>query len=387
MIIIHAPEIKEENDFAIISSKFSINEEEEVLWYKIPSKFGTYLEINNLDAFLVGLLFKALQSGNDIHVKGCISSRLYYTLSHYVINALCFTFPEFRKIKIFCDDFTESDYNEINVSGTALSCGVDSLATYFDHVQEKGKHQIKYFTFLNVGSHGDFGGDNARAVFLKRLKSVKSFAHQLDIEIIPIDSNLSEILNMKFQETYNLRNISPVLLLQKLFKNYYYASGTRFDHFKMNRHEIADTDMLIIPNLSTESTNFFPAAVQYNRIERTELISNFPSTYNFLDVCVSLLPGKNKLNCSTCYKCMRTQLTLEIIGKLHLYQKVFDLDLYEKNKNSHLGWLLSKRNKLTLDIEFIKFMRANNYRISTEAYIYTLRFFFYRIRKKYFRSA
>lgn len=380
MIVINPPSITEEPHHVIISCQFSIDEKKDTLWYKVPEIYRSFIITGNLDAFVVGLLFKALEGGHDIHVRGAISSRLNYTLGHYVINALCFVFPEFKKIRIFSEVLKDEDLNTGNTAGTALSCGVDSLATYFDHILERGKHKVEFFTFFNVGSHGDYGGERARKIYHERLKSVKDFAAIENKQVISVDSNLSEILKMKFQSTYTLRIVSCVLLFQKLFRNYYYATGTRFDHYSMNRNELADLDMLLLPNLSTESTTFYPAAIQYTRIERTALLSEHPITYDFLDVCVSLSPGKKFLNCSTCYKCMRTQLTLEILGKLNYYDKVFNIKLYKESKNRYLGWLLSKRKKLTLDTEFIKFMKGSNFKIPFGAYVYQLRFMLYRLR-------
>ncbi len=256
MIIIHKPELKIEEDFAIISSKFELNDEIDFLWYKVHLKFKDLIVIENMDAFIVGLLFLGLKTGNDIKLNGSMSAKLFYTINHYVIKALCFANSEYVPIKIIPEHLNNLNFNVGNVAGTGLSCGVDSLATYCDHFNETEPFKIEYFTFFNVGSHGDNGGPQARKFFWKRLESITGFARDVKKEVIFVDSNLSEILQMKFQQTYNLRNISCALLFQKLFKNYYYSSGTRFDHFSTNKNEIADLDMLIIPNLSRNQLIF-----------------------------------------------------------------------------------------------------------------------------------
>lgn len=256
------------------------------------------------------------------------------------------------------------------------------FCTYFDHEDEVCPYLIEYFTFFNVGSHGDNGGDKARKIFNERFNNISRFAEKVNREVITVDSNLSEILKMKFQETYNLRTISCALLLQKLFKNYYYSSGTRFDHFAFNNKEIADLDMLIIPNLSTESTSFFVSALKYSRIERTKLISEFSQTFDHLDVCTHpYRERRDEINCSECYKCQRTMLTLEILGKLDFYEKVFDIDKFRKNKKKYIGWLLSKKKKLTLDRELIRVIKEMN-RIDPEIYFYMIKNILYRQKSK-----
>jgi hypothetical protein len=249
-------------------------------------------------------------------------------------------------------------------------------------LNEINSFKIEFFTFFNVGSHGDYGGDNARKIFWDRFNNISEFAKKVDKELVTVDSNLSEILEMKFQETYNLRTISCTLLLQKLFKNYYYSSGTRFDHYQFNKNEIADIDMLVIPNLSTESTSIFVSALRYSRIERTDLISRFPESYNHLDVCTHPNSKNEKsLNCSGCYKCLRTMLTLELLGKLDLYSNVFDIQKFRSSKNNYIGWLMTKKKKLTLDRELIKYYKQKE-SINLKIYFFQIKNFFYRKKKE-----
>lgn len=344
MIVIHNPEINIDNDEVIISSKFVLDGKNNLLWYRFPLKFKEFLVTERLDAFVVGLLFLALKTGNNIKVEGAISARLFYTLNHYLINALCLANPKFKRIEISATKLDELDLNQANVAATGLSCGVDSFATYYDHINETGAYKIKYFTFLNAGSHGDFGGENSRKIFYQRLKKVKEFADKAEKEIIPIDSNISEILKMNFLQTNTLRNISFILNLQKLFKNYYLGSKNRFDVLKLNAKDNQDYDTLLLNLLSTESTTLYSAVAQLKRTERTELISNFPDTYNHLDVCTNPGGTSKKINCSKCDKCLRTQLTLDVLGRLEHYNSVFDLKEFYKRKNDFIGKIIATRN-------------------------------------------
>ncbi|CAL65549.1 hypothetical protein [Christiangramia forsetii] len=382
MIIISKPKLEEKDDKVILSVDFEIEGGKKKLWYSFSSNYKEYLVVEQVDAFVVGLLFLGLKTGHDLKLEGPISARLFYSLNHYLIDAFCLVNPNYKRIKVIPSSLSTSDFNVANTAGTGLSCGIDSFATYFDHNDEVSPYLIEYFTFFNVGSHGDKGGDKARKIFSERFINVSQFAEKVNREVITVDSNLSEILQMKFQETYNLRTISCALLLQKLFKNYYYSSGTRFDHFAFNNKEIADLDMLIIPNLSTESTTFFVSALKYSRIDRTKLISEFTQTYEHLDVCTHpYIEGRDEINCSECYKCQRTMLTLEILGKLECYAKVFDLDKFRKNKKEYIGWLLSKKKKLTLDRELIRVIKEMK-QIDSEIYFYMIKNMLYRQKLK-----
>ncbi|MUP44165.1 hypothetical protein E0K83_00210 [Gramella sp. BOM4] len=378
MLIIEKPVLNTRDGKTTVSVQFEMDKQKKELWYSFPNEYENFIVTEQSDAFVVGLLFLGLKTGNDIKINTPISSKLFYSLNHYIIDALCLVNDQYKKIKILPSSLSQTDFNFGNTASTGLSCGIDSLATYFDHNDEVDPYKINYFTFFNVGSHGDHGGENARSIFHERFSNVAAFAKKVNKEVITVDSNLSEILQMKFQETYNLRTISCALLFQKLFKNYYYSSGTRFDHFGFNNAEIADLDMLIIPNLSTESTSFFVSALKYSRIDRTELISQFSETYDHLDVCTHPIRNeREKINCSECYKCQRTMLTLDLLGKLDLYSSVFDVQKFRRNKKKYIGWLLSKKKKLTLDRELINYIKETSER-DFQVEFFKLKYILYR---------
>lgn len=386
MITLHKQKLLRSEDKVILSASFELDGQTEELWYSFPSKYEKYLIVEQLDAFVIGLLFLGLKKGKDIKLNGSLSARLYYAINHYLIDALCLANSELKRIKIIPESLSYSNHNEIETAGTGLSCGIDSFTTYYEHIEEKKPYRIDYFTFFNVGSHGDLGGERARKIFESRFQNVREFSQNENKALITVDSNISEVLEMKFMQTYNLRTISCVLHLQKLFKNYYYSSGTRFDHFAFNKHEIADLDMLVIPNLSTESTSIFVSALKYSRIERTNLISDFPQTYDHLDVCTDPFDlEREKINCSRCYKCMRTMLTLELLGKLENYASVFDVSYFKRNKERHIGWLLSKPKKLTLDKELLDFLKKRG-NISSRARLYKFKNLIYRKRINFLKS-
>ena len=53
----------------------------------------------------------------------------------------------------------------------------------------------------------------------------------------------------------------------------------------------------------------------YDRVEKTELISQHPEALANLNVCDTRVDGKGYVNCSVCPKCLRTMLTLDLFGK------------------------------------------------------------------------
>lgn len=362
MIVIEKPTVLQlNNEQTEISVKFSRGGSENKLWYTVPSGFQEYLVTENADAFLTGLLFLGLKTGEDIEVNAPVSAKLFYSINHYLIPALCLANPKLKHIKVTAGELNEKDLNTGNAAATGLSCGVDSFATYYDHIHEKGSYEIKYFTFFNAGSHGS-GGEATRKIFHERLKKSEKFAEREGKDIIPIDSNLSEILMMKFQETNTLRNVSCALLLQKLFRNYYSASKNRFDFFKLHAYDTQDYDSLILNMLSTESISFYSAVANLTRLERTDFIADFEGTYDHLDICTSPRRAAQEgvMNCSRCKKCLRTALTLDLLGKLENYKNVFNFDTYREHRNTFIWYIISTRNDNQISRDIYDLLREKD---------------------------
>lgn len=365
----------------LLTSEFEVEGKKQSLWYLFPKEYKNDLVTEQLDAFVVGLLFLALKTGNDIYVKGSLSARLHYTINYYLIPAICLGNPSFKRINVKAENLSHENLNFKRLSATGLSCGVDSFATYVDHLEAQTAYKISYFTHFNAGSHGDFGGVNTRDIYHKRLARIEKFAKDVKIPLITVDTNLSELLQMNFQQTHSLRSISCVLHFQKIFAHYYYASAYRLDHFRINPKDTSDSDMLYLFLLTTESTTFFSSVSQYSRVERTLLIAKHPLTYSYLDVCTNPRATKEFINCSVCYKCLRTQLTLDTAGLLEEYKPVFDIQKYKEVKKRYLAELLSKNNKSPLDLELIEFIQKTNPIQKYKVILYKINYEFQTIKK------
>jgi hypothetical protein len=318
------------------------------------------------DAFLVGLLPYAMARGEDIHLDCPISEKLYYNLSNYLIPALSLANPKLLPIKVIPRELEHSSINQRNAVGTGFSGGVDSFCTFCDHFVDPQcpvNYRLTHLSFFNVGSHGDFGGEAARELFHKRLNDLKQFPIDAGLEFIVVDSNISEILQTSFPATHTFRNMAPVLLLQKLFRIYYYSSGYRMDDFRITNADSDSSayDLLSMAMLSTESVDLYSSGCQHTRVEKTRIIADYEPTWRYLNVCAS-----RDGNCSSCFKCMRTLLTLEILGKIRNYEGVFDLSIYRKQRSRYIAEILvNKRQYIYKDI--YNEMRRKGIRVPIES--------------------
>lgn len=368
MIIIHKPELITEKDTVIIRSLFEMEDSREYLWFSVAKEHQDYLTYRRGDAFLVGILLLAMEKGHDIQLNFPVSERLYYTLTTYLIKALSLAISSLTEISIIHGGLDSTPIENAGAVGTGFSGGVDSFCTVYEHLHENCPESLKltHFTFHNVGSHGDFGGEDSRKLFKERLKLVKPFADEKGIDIISVDSNLSEILTMDYIPTHTIRNAAVILLMQKLFRYYYYSSGYEFTEFAISpKLPSASYDILSLNMLSTESLTFFSAGASYNRFEKTKMIANYEPTYRYLNVCTS----GSSTNCSACSKCLRTMLTFEVLGKLEKYKQTFDLKKHKKLRPRFIGKVLGTHKSDRFLEEIYQEMKKDTFTIPTRSFL------------------
>jgi hypothetical protein len=140
-----------------------------------------------------------------------------------------------------------------------------------------------------------------------------------------------------------------------ILKTYYYASGVTLNNFKLNFDDPMYYDLLNAKAIAGNTLEFHISGLNEGRLTKTKEISDYELTYRNLNVCVrqaadtNISETDNKMkNCSKCYKCRRTMVGLDVLGKLDLYKNVFNLNVFKENKEKYLA-----------DVIYTK-LRANN---------------------------
>ena len=366
MLTIYPPEIIERENETVLQAAFECGNTKDTLWFSTTKDFGRYLCHERGDAFLVAMLLYAMKRGVDIRILAPISERLYYTLTKHFVKVIADMFPGYHRVQIIAEIATGQLENAGGV-GTGLSCGIDSFCTVIEHTDEScpPNYRLTHLTFFNVGASGDYGGDHARDLFHQRIEAVRPCADELHLPLVTLDSNISEILGMNFVKTHTYRNVAAVLALQKLFKIYYYSSGYSLRQFEFNHSDSSHYDVYALDMLSTDTTKFFSSGEIYSRVEKTEIVSTHPLSYKYLNVCVAA-----ETNCSRCHKCQRTLVTLDLLGKLDLYDKVFDLNDYWTHRSKYFGLVLSGRKNDLFKQEIYDAIKQDKFHIPFSAYLY-----------------
>lgn len=314
-MIIHNPKITSGNNEIMVSSRVefqsrNVNLPPE-LCFKFPLANEDYIS-DRSDGFLIAMILMAMQAGEDIHVKGVVSPRLLTGLCEYQ-RTFNLWFPRrFRTVEINCESLLPSVIEGDNRAVvSAFSGGIDSFFTLWSHHpcnDDNSETQISHALF----SHGfDISLDENES-FTKARQLYEDMLRDLNIGLLVASSNIHEFDTRRDWGIFHGTTlISMAHILGRRTIRFYVPSSHTYGNLIP-----WGSDPRIDHLLSTESMEVVHDGAGFTRVEKTDVISGWPETYNKLRVCPQA-DGVN--NCSRCEKCLRTMVTLELTGALTEY--------------------------------------------------------------------
>ena len=384
MIKISQPKIERINgNYSLVSH---IIDEKQLIetdvYYTVPEEYGEYLTYEVADTYVVGCLLPAVLYNQDIVVEGAMSERLYYNLSNSVLYILSLIYN--NKIKIHVKKLVHTDFNGTGV-GCGCSLGVDSFAAMLQHISSMEKescntphsYRITHLTYFNVGAMGYVDLNKAKASYDKDIQMVLSFAKEVGLPVVRLESNFSVFYkDFDFDASGDLRNFSAALSLQKLFGKYLYGSSFPIADFKFDKGQTGYYESLLAPLISTESTEIVIANPDMSRIDKTKYILDNHLAQKYLYVCWKEIISNRwpdsevarvkdlHLNCSRCDKCKRTLLAIDLLGKLTQFKDIFDIQYWEKTKDSYIAKVIIQKNDNAFYKDLYALMREVKYKRS-----------------------
>ena len=333
MITIHKPEIIDRDNCSRLQASVEIDSNKIIIWFEVDNKYKEFLCWERADAFVIGLLHYAMTNRHDIVSLSPITEDLHYQINTYLTDALYKgSHKVIHKTKVAAEVISEPIENAGAV-GASVSCGIDSLHTISTHSDGiYKKHNITHLSFFNVGAN--LIGEKAEKLFYQKSLRAQQFCDEFNFELVKVDSNFMDVLIQDNHLVHSYRTIAVVYILQKLFSYYYFSSGTTFMDFSLNNNQKEDPayyEIFLLDILSTKNLRFYSEGGTLSRLEKTNLVSDYLPSYKYLHVC-----SDEAHNCMKCEKCVRTILSLNMIGKLDNYKDVFDIDFFLKNKKAFL---------------------------------------------------
>lgn len=339
-----------QGNLAKVSADFVSPDGTKTMWFECDAEYADQISAETSDSFFLIALLIAMQRGFDLRIEGPLSSRLYHNAKTQYMEVLHVLIPSLRKIRIEASKLIRQNWGGTGVM-TGFSGGIDSFCTIIDHSEGRvpPEFQVSHLLFNNVGSHGQTEKDEA--VFRERYARLVPHAQTLGLPFIAVNSNLDDVLDTNYQLTHTLRNVAVALLFQKGCARYLYSSTVHYGEARVEpTYDMGFADTIGLSLLSTETMTCQSSGSQRQRFEKTAIVASYPPTYAALDVCVAPVIAE-KTNCSKCWKCMRTELTLEVLGMLDRYEGVFNLNRYRQFRWLFLARILAGTRPLAREIQ------------------------------------
>jgi hypothetical protein len=337
------------------------------LWYELDNSYKEYFT-NTLDGPLVALLLPSMTRGENIQLNGKVSEKLYYNITYALQYILKSLFPSLKIIKISAKKLIKES-TRASSTASGFSGGIDSFYTLSQHNFNSSmpeNYKIKNLMYYNVGAFAE----GKERLFREKYRRLLPIAKELNLPFIAVNSNMDDFYGKNtFIQSHTLRTISVGLTLQNGFDKYLFASGYSYIDTRVSpskTQSISLAEPLIVPLLSTE--RFDPSLVgsEVSRVEKTNKTAILPYTKKYLDVCIDTnFTG----NCSRCRKCIRTMLTLYVLGKLDEFSEVFNTSVFKKNMFFYLAQLYRDR-KEKYPSEIISYGKQLHFKIPLLAKVY-----------------
>ena len=278
------------------------------LVFEYPRRWSDWIT-PRADGFVAALVLRAMAVGEDIEVRAPLSSRLARGLAEYQ-QVMASWFPH-RLTPVEIRGPLEPVAPEPGGAIlTAFSGGVDSFYTLWAHAGEHEPDERARIT------HGLFvhGFDlplsqAADAYEVARARFGKGLAH-LGVELVTARTNIQSFVPRgDWGLFHGSALIGSALALGGGVRRFYVPAAHTEGHlFPLG------SDPRIDPLLSTEALEVVHDGADVTRVQKTAVIGGWPPTFGRLRVCVSYDPTVP--NCCRCEKCVRTMMTLDLLGLL-----------------------------------------------------------------------
>ena len=341
---------------------------ERTIYFEVDKANGYMLADDSYDAFVLVPLWLAMLHKQTLHIRGKISKRLYQNVKWYIQKIFCDFYDQLAPVKFIVDGFTSPPKKRGKIIGAGISCGVDSLSTVYDHfVRESDPdYRINALFYFDCGILGQYGVDEKlmRELAINRADPGKQVADELGLPHYYIKSNLQAFRKLQDLIKFNYIAVySHALSLSGAVSRYYVSSERSYEEIKTfpehNKDMGCFCESYLVPLIGNERMEIIVDGCQYRRVDKIKNIADWDVARKHLNVCWRYTPDGS--NCGKCPKCLRTQLALEILGKLDKFADVFDIDEYKKNSLGFKVQSLKNYGTEPLDTENVDLAKENNF--------------------------
>ena len=358
---------------------------EKNLFFFVEEEWSNWLTCDVYDAFLLAMIYPAMYYGESVDIQGCVTEKLYYNLIHYIIPIVKQYNPNLNTIDVKVDGYRSASKNSDLHIGTGFSGGVDSFLTLTDKFwgENNPEYKIDTLFFFHLGQYGNIHKPNIDLVLQKQYSITETFAKQIDVNSIFLNTNLFEFCKPAWEFSGGLLfRLAAIFVFQKGLRRYYLSNSDTYREVTQLKHqwERGDEDGLayqrasltafgeafITPLVNVDGLEIVLDGAQYTRTEKTKKISDNKYVQKYLSVCINS-SGENfgEKNCGHCGKCLRTIIALEACGALGKFSDRFDLTYWNKHSWDYKCKLVNNYSDNQYDKDNVDFARKNGLKMPT----------------------
>ncbi len=321
------------------------------MWFSVQAEYAEYLCTERSDAFVIALFWYGMITGSDISFEAPMSKTLYDGVMNKLVPAL--TEDGSRPIKLKGPAPVEDASRPIKLVGpltsekisceggvlTGMSCGVDSMYTLhcYDADDAPGGRRLTHLAYYDCNyllpwlePPYDVGEiyRSREKTFSHIIEHAKIIAEHHGLPLIIMRSNFDEDFyrgGRIYSSMY--RFLACTLAMQHLYGTYISSSSGH----DSNEVEVSLTvptqhyEGLLCDCCQTETLHYMTSD-DATRPDKLRVLADDRDAQDYLAVCYNA--GPHGENCGMCYACDKTIIPLDIMGKLDLFRKSFDVDEY-----------------------------------------------------------
>lgn len=337
--VIQPPELSSHEEWVRVGFRVE-GLRQDLLWFDVDRDFEPFLS-GSSDSALTALLIAAMEAEKPLHIRGPVSARLTWHMNNTVLPVIIRQLPFLSEVPVTVEEVRATWESSGDAVLTGFSCGVDSLSVIQDHFLDSeipDSERVTHLLFSHVGHHGY--GHDVHEVADGRYRRVKTGAETLGLPLVRVYSNTPEFYSRQYDARLNwmatltLRNASVPLLLQGGVRRFLVGSSNSWSSIGVfPTNDMTKADPVLLPALGTERTEICAMGHEYTRVKKTRRIAGLDLARSHLDVCIM----EGHQNCSYCEKCLRTLLTLELLGELDAFSGCFDIEEYRRHRDEFIA--------------------------------------------------
>lgn len=375
-IIISEPIIEEKKETIRLYSDITLGKIKKRLFYEYPIEYKKYVTYERIDCFLIPIIPYAMiaskkSKSEKVVIKSNtkVSNQIMSNLKNLYLPTLSKNVEYLGGNIEFEIELDYSVFENAGGCGTGVSGGIDSSYTIAKSIAQEDKtKKLTHGIFLNMGIYGGYDTEMEKCLEANS----QDICKEIGINYLPIKTNTClKLYRGAHGPIVPSIMMGTILSLQKLFSNYLYSVDFSAEEQFFDIVHAARYDWLNTLCFSTQNTRFWPVGLEATRMDKVKYLSDYEFSQKHTAVCIN--SKANAMNCSTCAKCTETMVELDAIGKLELYNKVFDVKQYKKNLPYYMSYTFMKKwGKEEAATDSVQEYRKRNIHFSFKTYAWAL---------------